>query len=210
MSKYTTEVRFICESYADLDESVGENRIEQIIEIARPKVFNFDYPIFDVNYKSVLETKILKHYYLTEICEETVGAWKLRLNAKLNEIMPYYNKLYESELLEFNPLYTHDLFRKIDKTDDRTEDLSSQNYNAYSDTPQGSLTNVINDTYLTNAEKNIGSGDNKINNVEDYLEHVYGFNSGSASKLLMEYRQTFLNIDLQVIKDLDSLFMQLW
>lgn len=116
MSKYTTEVRFICETAAGKLESEGYLSIDSILTTAAPKIFNFDYPIFDEKYRLVLEKKILKHYYTREIAHETVGLWKLHLDAKMNEIMPYYNKLYESELLDFNPLYEVDLTttRKID------------------------------------------------------------------------------------------------
>ena len=112
MSKYTTEVRYICETAAGLTNSEGYNSVEDIIYKALPSVFNFTFPIFDESYRSVIETKILKHFYTREIGFETVGLWKLKLNTKLNEIMPYYNKLYKSELLEFNPLYDVDLTRK--------------------------------------------------------------------------------------------------
>lgn len=112
MSKYTTEVRYICETFAGLSESVGYADIEQVIKNCLPKVFDFNFPIFDENYRSVLETKILRHYYTREIGLETVGLWKLKLSTKLNEIMPYYNKLYKSELIEFNPLYDVELTRE--------------------------------------------------------------------------------------------------
>ena len=103
MSKYTTEVRRICETYAGLDEGVGYDRINEVIAEAKDRIFE-EYPIFDEDYRSVLNTKILRHYYTREICAETVGLWKLWLNNKMNEIMPYYNELYRSALLEFNPL----------------------------------------------------------------------------------------------------------
>ena len=109
MSKYTTEVRYICERAAGLDQSVGYNDVESTIAAAIPKIFDFDFPIFDASYRNVLETKILKHYYTREIGFETVGLWKLKLNTALNEIMPFYNQLYESSLLKFNPLYDTDL-----------------------------------------------------------------------------------------------------
>lgn len=112
MSKYTTEVRFICEQFSGLSESVGCSDIEQVIKKCLPKVFDFQFPIFDESYRSVIETKILRHYYTREIGLETVGLWKLKLNTKLNEIMPYYNKLYKSELIEFNPLYDIELTRE--------------------------------------------------------------------------------------------------
>lgn len=286
MSKYTTQLRFICEDLAGLNESVDGSEVENVIENARPKIFNFDYPIFDVAYKKVLETKILKHYYTREIGLETFGLWKLKLNTKMNEIMPYYNLYYQSALLNFNPLYTKDLYRKkdveINTADNLIESGSSKgtteyegesnevidsnvsnsrsvaengeansdvvNRDVYSDTPQGALTGVENETYLTNARKitngtdsdydvstnEIGStntdADNTTtdksesetnitnskeqskdgNSVEDYLEHVYGFESGSASKLLMDYRKTFVNVDMMIINDLEELFMQLW
>ena len=109
MSKYTTEVRFICEENAGVDHSMGYKSINQIITDAMSKVFDFDFPIFDETYRTGLERKILKHYYTREIGVETVGLWKHFLETRLNEIMPYYNKLYESELLQFNPLYDVDL-----------------------------------------------------------------------------------------------------
>lgn len=109
MSKYTTEVRYICEHLCGLDVSKGYADIGTILSNARSKVFDFPYPIFDEEYRSTLETKILKHYYTREIGEETYGLWKLRLDRKMNEIMPYYNVLYKAKLDEFNPLLTVDM-----------------------------------------------------------------------------------------------------
>ena len=109
MSKYTTEVRFICESLTGHEDSVGYDDVDSVIEDALPLIFDFEFPIFDENYRSVLETKILRHYYTREIGLETYGLWKLKLQTKLNEIMPYYNKLYETELFKYNPLYDVDM-----------------------------------------------------------------------------------------------------
>lgn len=109
MSKYTTEVRYICEHLCGLDVSKGYADIGTILSNARSKVFDFSYPIFDEEYRSTLETKILKHFYTREIGEETYGLWKLRLDRKMNEIMPYYNVLYKAKLDEFNPLLTVDM-----------------------------------------------------------------------------------------------------
>ena len=104
MSKYTTEVRYICESYVPLNESKGYNDIETVLDNSWDKVFDFPFPIFREDYREDLCKKILRHYYTREICEETVGLWKLRLNSRMNEIMPYYNKLYNSELINIEPL----------------------------------------------------------------------------------------------------------
>jgi hypothetical protein len=159
VSKYTTEVRFICENSAGLSKSEGADNVDSVLDKCWNKIFNFDFPIFDENYRQVLCRKILKHYYTREIAHETVGRWKLALNAKLNEIMPYYNQLYKSELLEFNPFYDVDLTRSREgsgtsnKTSNNTETNSgtsknvssgsgtsnTDTLNRFSDTPQNSM-----------------------------------------------------------------------
>lgn len=39
MSRYTTEVRYICESLAGLDKSVGYSNVNEVIEKSRNKIF---------------------------------------------------------------------------------------------------------------------------------------------------------------------------
>ena len=92
LSKYTTEVRYICETDSGLDESVGFNSVDEVISKSWNKIFTSKVPFFDEDYRKILCCKILKHYYLREICSETVGLWKLWVNTKLEEIMPYYNQ----------------------------------------------------------------------------------------------------------------------
>ena len=137
MSKYTTEVRFICETYAGMTENKGVADVKSILTTSAPKVFDFDFPIFDEQYRLPLETKILRHYYTREISEETVGLWNLRLEDKMNLIMPYYNQLYESELLKFNPLYDVDLIRDH-KRENEGETNSTENRTNHVDNSQDS------------------------------------------------------------------------
>ena len=147
MSKYTTEVRYICENGAGLVESEGYKSINQIITDAIPKIFDFDFPIFDETYRSVLERKILKHYYTREICAETVGLWKHYLDMRLNEIMPYYNKLYESELLAFNPFYD------VDLTKDHTAEGKSDTEHERNDNETNTVTRTDNLSTARNSER---------------------------------------------------------
>ena len=196
MSKYTTELRFICETYNNLDESVGLSNVNTVIDNALPKLFDFDFPIFDENYRKQLEHKIVRHFYLREIGFETVGIFKFYLENKLNEIMPYYNKIYNAYLLNIDPLSNYRSKKlgnnnqlsdnktntvdnsdskktstnKTNSNDLRTDNLSQNEThtstdtygnndrsfvtNLHSDTPQGSLVNVENESYLSTAEKN--------------------------------------------------------
>lgn len=243
MSKYTTEVRYICETYAGLEESVGFADVGKVITDSRAKIFDFEYPIFDENYRAALESKILLHYYTQEIGMETVGLWKLRLQAKMNEIMPYYNQLYKSELLTFNPLVDVDLKTQRsgssnNESSGKSESVTTNNdvskvdknstaYNMFSDTPQGGLEGVDTETYLSSAGKaknedssesvnagsssNSGTVNNNISTTEQYIEYVSGKAGGeNYAKKLMDFRKSFLNIDMMIIRDLRSLFMYLW
>lgn len=102
MSNFTTQVRYLCESFGGTARGVRE--IDKQIHQANKTIFDFDYPIFNETYRTVLQDKIIRHYYMREIGCETFGLWQLMLCDKLNEIMPYYNQLYNSQLLEIEPL----------------------------------------------------------------------------------------------------------
>lgn len=259
MSKYTTQVRFICESKSGIDISGGSGDVDNIIANSWNKIFTSKAPFFDEDYRSVLCQKILKHYYLREICCETVGIWTLWMNTRLEEIMPYYNQLYESAKIEFNPMHDVNLTREHKRkenetasgnrdttgnrytnitsngTTNRTTNSDENKKDLYSDTPQGALTGVENETYLTNARKitdNVNETDNEeVNNTEknssdysdkekttsnvdtteDYLETLVGKQgTESFSSLLNKFRETFLNIDMQVIEEFSDLFFGLW
>ena len=108
MAKYTTELRTICESMVSAEEPLGFDKMSAVL---RPQIVNKvmpSYPIFDESYRYNLNRKIIQHYYTREIGEETYGLWKLRVAATMQEIMPYYNQLYKSELEKINPLYNLD------------------------------------------------------------------------------------------------------
>ena len=227
MSKYTTEVRFICEAFAKQRTSVNYTKIDEILKASAPLIFSFDYPIFDGDYKLPLEIKILRYYYTREIGFETVGLWQLKLENKMNMIMPYYNQLYNSELLSFNPLYETDLTRTFKRDNGSTtkenhnsnSSNNNTNYSLFSDTPQGGLEGVDREEYLTTATKNTTQQslidttiDNKqINTLENYIENVKGRQGGtSGSELLNQFRSTFLNVDNMVIKELADLFMGIY
>lgn len=118
MSKYTTELRYI---------------VEQGVSLGLDK-----YPIFDESYRAGLNDKIINHFYFREIGFETAGLFINRLNVRMNEIMPYFNQLYESELLKFDPITNFDYNESVkdDETKTRREDVDQ----SHSNTVTGSAT----------------------------------------------------------------------
>ena len=154
MSKYTTEVRYICETYAGLDESVGYDSIEEVINKSYLKIFNIDkIPMFNgesESHRAGLLKKILLHYYSREIGYETVGLWKLKLNQKMIEIMPYYNQLYESELIEFDPLKNVDVTKTHEgeyNDDEKVDNLRNSESHRGTHTEQESNATINRDSH---------------------------------------------------------------
>lgn len=234
MSKYTTQVRFICEAKSGLLGSADEPDVKKVLDKSWKNIFE-SFPIFDESYRKPLCVKILRHYYMREICAESVGLWLFWLNNKMNEIMPLYNQYYESALLEFDPL--HDVDKTITRKGNVTTDNSantntsvsgnsygnSDSVNKFSDTPQGGISGLQDGSYLTNASitnnsNNASYNDNNstqtsgtVNSTDDYLERVTGKQgTENYSDMLNKFRSTFLNIDMMIIEDLADLFMSVW
>lgn len=206
MSEYTTQVRFICESYAGLQESVGADDVNTIVALAAPKIF-MNFPIWDEGYRLTLETKILKHFYLREIAHETVGLWRLRLDTYMNELMPVYNKMYAAVSQEFNPLFDVDITRTHDGTSTDSTNSSGNSVNKYSETPQGTIQNVLDGKYLTTAQANDATSNSNGNSTAQYVERVTGKQgTGSYSKLLREYIDKLVNVDMRLMAELEPLF----
>ena len=168
MSKYTTELRYLIENNFDIGLK--------------------DYPIFDENYREPLNQKIINHYYFREIGFETAELFKRYLNNTMNEIMPYYNQLYKSELLEFNPFYNVDKTVTADKNNNSvsdfvgnisgkdtqtadTENTQTNNGKQQTTTAATSTGESVGNSTTTNKNKNVSSdtpqGFLSINSIEN-------------------------------------------
>ena len=150
MSKYTTELRFICETFAGLSESTGFSNIEDVLDKSWDKVFNFttDRPSEEQC------KKILRHYYTREICAETVGRWQLFLQATCSEVMPKYNALYAAQIKEIDPFWNKHYSRE-GNTSDKTDSINKRTDNTVSATTgsHGTTTKNTQTNNLTRTDK---------------------------------------------------------
>lgn len=123
-------------------EQVTQNQdnlsAKQRIEEGRKKLFDFEYPIFDSSYKGVFETNFIRNFYMREIGFETEGLFKFQLETWLLINMPYFNKLFESELINFDPLMNS----KMESTYTKEKDTDS----AINSNTNGNTTNTLNQT----------------------------------------------------------------
>lgn len=183
-------------------------------------VFNLnDYPIFDENYRDILNKKILDHYLMSEIGLETPALFNHYLGSKLNEIMPYYNTLYQKqalllERLENNVNLTESFNRNIANESSGTSTGTSDGKTLFEDTPQGRLVqstmdNMDHATNINFSKSNDSSSSTSNGaSTEDYIKTIMGNNGGKYNfEILNEIKNNLLNIDLLIINELSDLFM---
>jgi hypothetical protein len=145
----------------------------------------------------------------------------------MNEIMPFYNQMYLSTEVVINPLRTTDLTTTNSLTDTQTgEQTSTSSSNSTgtgharsvsSDTPQTMLqgeedyASGATDTNSQNATTGDGTQTNNTTATDEAsgTTTIQGY-QGAASDLLMRYRESFINVDMMVINELEELFMQVW
>lgn len=203
MSKYTTTIKNLIDNKFDFGLD--------------------DYPIWSEDYRSVLNTKILNHYYENEIGFETASLFKFYLNNKMNEIMPFYNKMYNAEqkVLE-NMLDNVSLYEESNRENNNTiNNISSSTTdtkNLYQDTPQGKINLTAltgGETWATNFTNNLSnindSNESVGNNNENYTRYIHGNNGRKYNiELFKDIKANVLNIDLMIINELEDLFMQIF
>ena len=211
MAKYTTTIRNLMDNNFDFGLK--------------------DYPIFDEEYRELLNNKILMHYYMDEIGFETAGLFKVYLNNKMNEIMPYYNELYKKQkdlLLNFDKTTNlTETFTRDNTTDTNTKSnstssntASGSSKNVYQDTPMGNITeqNIDNYDHASNQEFNknqktssIEDNSNltgKATSLENYIRTKTGNNGRLYGiEILKMIKNNYMNIDESIINELQDLFM---
>lgn len=216
MSKYTTELRYVVEqSLDDLGLSHNESNWYRIYD----KLGLDDYPMFSEAYRPTLNNKIIRHYYTREIGAETVGRFRMFVRDSMHMIMPYYNQLYESEIVaqKLEPLleYRRDRSEHAEGSSQSHADSKADSTAVYQDTPQNEMipAQIKNLQYATDVNIDDSSGSSDASGSYDNTvdSHEEGFNQSQAA-LLLKYRETFLNIDMDIVynKELAQCFMTIW
>lgn len=173
--------------------------ISEVITDAAPLFFNFNFPFYDETKRAEFEQNFLRHFYMREIGLETIDYFLLRLEDKLNTIMPYYNKLLVANAKEYDPFYNEIIDESITRvrsgktngtdttatsgssttkgTSANTTVSNADDNNQQSDLPQGSLDNFNDNSYMSSA----GKGHTESNTTVNGTDETTGTNSGSSN-----------------------------
>lgn len=223
MAKYTIQIKTIVESLSGRTESVGLSSLDEAIELARTKIFDFEYPFYDPSQKADFEKWIIESILMDEINYETYGLWHLKLRTWMKTNMDYYSKMFQSLDSIIDPFINYNLTRATQGNEkglnvgNNESTSSSVGWNMFSDTPQGSIEGLENGDYLTNATKDLNDNTSNSTSATTFTnnttgnEKITGFSGITYSKMLKEYREGFANIKQIFIEDFKSkLTLKLW
>lgn len=208
-------------SYVNYGKSEDEQtKIKDLASAGRGMIFDFDYPLANGINKSDFEIMILNHFLMRRIGYETVTAFKIALNVKLNEIMPLYNKLFESiknwNIFNDGEVVNRNVIDSNTSTNSNTSTgtTSSTSDRRYSDTPENKMQEVRDGEYVSeyNYDQDSGSASNtsssNSSNNGSTSENIVR-TPGNKMELYSEFLKNRQNIYTMIFKDLDPLFYQI-
>jgi len=193
----------ILKSFVYYDDT--QPKIKDLASTGRENIFDFDYPLSVHVEKEDFEVMILNHFLMRRIGYDTMTAFKIALNVKLNEIMPMYNKMFDA--LDGWNIF-NDGERVVETGQNTlTNETTSENTSdrRYSDTPQNGLSNVKDGKYITdyNFDTDNGSVSSESNGSDS---RTITRTPSDKIKVYREFIENKKSIYTMIFEDLDSLF----
>lgn len=192
------------------------------------ELFDFDYHFDDKKFKQELEQAVIDYYYFYEIGQETPEAFKHYFKSRWLRMIDYYNELYNTTLLEYNPLSNYSMSELMDQvavnnqetnsTSDSTgkTHLSSDSTNKNSDYPQQPIaggdyladeTNTFVDSESTDNSKTTGKTTSLGESNTNYQKTIEGITGTSYPELIAKHRENLIRIKQMVIEELKPCFI---
>ena len=198
-------------AYKEIIKAGGYITLEEVIEIARPKIFNFKYPFYDDEEKrKVLETGFLNHFLMYEIGQEAYAYWHFELEHWFTVNMERYYELFKT--LPFqdqddptaNTNYTEEYTR--DTTGSASTGGRDKTTNLASATPQGRV-----DLESTNYVDNIAQTISEPGSTSDSTgQETYKFrrkgNIGvqTMAQVLQGSRDAIITLENQLYEEVEN------
>lgn len=204
-------------------------KIKNLAKTGRVVFFDFDYPLTENISKEDFECMILNKFMMRRIGYETVTAFKLQLEVKLNEIMPIYNKMFDAlngwDLFNDGESVTRQSATARSGTDENTSssqdssNASNTSDQRYSDTPQNKISEVQNGEYVTEYRYNHDTGSSSSSGSSSSTTNTSGTENVSENiirtpadkigiyKSFIENRKSIYSM---IFEDLEDLFYKIY
>ena len=164
--------------------------LRKLLELNDFNLFDFEYQFDDLKFKQQIEQSVIDYYYSYEIGTETPDEFKRRFQAKWLTFIDYYNQLYNTTLLTYNPLINYKLVEALDQlaTSNTLQDSTTNSASSGQTDTQGTdsteQTNTSDSTRTDNltAQSDSTRTDNTTSNTVDSSD-------GSGNEKTSDYPQ---------------------
>ena len=170
-----------------------QTKIRNLAKATHDRIFDFDYVLSEKIDKEDFECQILNHYIMRRIGFETFTAFQLFLENKLNEILPFYNIMFDS-LADYNLFNDGETITRI-KTDNGTSGTKTK----FSQYPLNQLTDIDDGSYVSTQTTSDGVANTTTNETETR-------SNIDKMDVYLKYLQTKNSIMSMIYKELDILF----
>lgn len=208
MARFTLSLREMCETFGrEYVESIFKRyelsdylTASEIATIEKRGTWN----------KDKLSRKIVDHFYMHEIGQETPALFEHYAKVAMQEIMEEKLPIIYSLSIEYDPLVNVD-FTESYKGSSKSEAKSkSDGISLNSDTPQGRVkkSDILAGNYASQTSGSEANSEGTSDDSNEYTKTTKG-NSGvsaTAQALLRQYRENIIMVDRDIIEDLAQLF----
>lgn len=172
--------------------------------------------------KDRIASMIVDHYYMYESGLETPGLFIRKARIKMREVMDKYAKIIYAYSLKIEPLVNVDYTETYTATSENNGNASGSSKNSglslNNDTPQGKVekADLLNGKYTSSSNASEGEGSSSSTShdtgTSEYSKRIRG-NSGvsaTAQTLIKQYRDIIEPINLDIIEEVEDLFMSVY
>lgn len=228
MASYTIELRKVIDIYGR-DEVESWFSSYNLADFLTPEQIQ-QIEKYNVWTKEKLAKQIVDHYYMREIGFETPALFAHYAKVTMNEIMGSYLLKIYTQFLDYDPLssvdYTEEYTREIEGNSEGSSNSNSKNsaegFNINQDTPQQKITkqNLNSGIYASSTNQSETSSqiqdstntEASSKTIERYTHTMKGDNGVIVTNqyLVRQSRELATNFNLEIINDLNKLFMGLY
>lgn len=226
MCKYTVRVCDILKSFSYPNTNL---RFDEIIKNGKDNFFDFEFPWYCEENVGLDEFKtlFLETYYMHQIGFETYELFQLNLSKTLKAVMTVYAEKYKIASKNIDYLSTHNIVDK-EVTQDNSVSTTSTNGTTISrgktDTQDINSDNpnitIQTQDYASNMSRGESESSNEVtvndktvsdnNNSGDRVKTTIGYAGMSPAKLVAEFKENIININAELVKECEKLFIGLW
>ena len=164
--------------------------LRKLLQLNNFELFDFPYEFDDPKFRAQIEQSVIDYYYNYEIGTETPDEFKRRFQAKWLSFIDYYNLLYNTTLLSYNPLINYKMTEALEQlaTSNNTQNSTTDTTSKGTTAQEG--TDVLKQTTSTDSTRTDNlSSKNDTTRTDNLKAVVANSSEGTGNEKTSDYPQ---------------------